>query len=98
MKIYLLIILLKESKNKTQNISQKISILSQSSKSWNTNEQQTFLTMVNFQNSQINQQEFEQLGELLLNYPMVYSTSKFHLRKTHLLLDLPLKPDAVFKK
>ena len=54
--------------------------------------------MVNFQNSQINQQEFEQLGEFLLNYPMVYSTSKFHLRKTHLPLDLPLKPDPVFKK
>ena len=54
--------------------------------------------MFNFQHSQINQQEFDQLAELLLKYPMVYATSKFDVRKIHSPLHLLLKPDAVFKK
>ena len=63
-----------------------------------TTEQQKFLTIFNFQLSQITQQEFEQLAELLIKYPIVYATSKFHVGKTNSPLHLPLKPDAVFKK
>ena len=41
-----------------------------------TKEQQKFLTMFSFQYSQITQEEFEQLADLLLKYPKVYATSK----------------------
>ena len=41
-----------------------------------TEEQQKFLTMFNFQHSQITQNEFEQLADLLLKYPKVFATSK----------------------
>ena len=54
--------------------------------------------MFNFQLSQITQQEFEQLAELLLNYPIVYATSQFDLGIVNSPLHLPLKPDAFFKK
>ena len=63
-----------------------------------TTQQQNFLTMLNFQHSQITQQEFEQLAELLLKYPMVYAISEFDVEKINSLLHLLLKPDAVFKK
>ena len=47
-----------------------------------TNEQQQhFLTMFHFQQSQINQQEFEQLADLFLKNPMVYDTSKLEVGK-----------------
>ena len=62
------------------------------------NEQQKFLTMFNFQHSQITQQEFEQLAELSLKYPMVYATSLFDVGKINSPLQLPLKLDAVSKK
>ena len=62
-----------------------------------TEEQQKFLTMFNFQHSQITQKEFDKLAELLLKYPTVYATSKFDVRKILSPLHLPLKPDAVFK-
>ena len=52
----------------------------------------------NFPHSQISQQEFEQSGELLLKYLMVFATSKFDVGKINSPLHLPLKPDAVFKK
>ena len=63
-----------------------------------TTEQQKFLTMFNFQHSQITQKEFEQLADLLLKYPKVYSTSKVDVGKINSPLHLPLKSDAVFEK
>ena len=42
-----------------------------------TEQQQTFLTMFNFQHSQLTQNELEKLADLLLKYPKVYATSKF---------------------
>ena len=47
--------------------------------------------MFNFQHSQITQQEFEKIAELLLKF-------KFDVGKISSPLHLPLKPDAVFKK
>ena len=64
----------------------------------NTEEQQKPLAMFYFQHSQITQKEFEQLDDLLLNYPKVYATSKLDVGKINSTLDLPLKPDAVFQK
>ena len=63
-----------------------------------TEEQQKFLTMFNFQHSQITQKKFERLADLLLKYPKVYATSKFDVGKVNSPLYLPLKSDAVFKK
>ena len=63
-----------------------------------TEEQQKFLTMFNFEHSQITQKEFDKLAELLLKFPTVYATSKFDNGKTSSPVHLPLKPDAVFKK
>ena len=54
--------------------------------------------MFNFPHSQITQNEFEKLADLLLRYPTVYATSKFDVGKIISPLHLPLKPDAVFKK
>ena len=54
--------------------------------------------MFKFQHSQVTQKEFEQLAELLLKYPMVYTTSNFDVGKVNSPLNLPLKSDAVFKK
>ena len=53
-----------------------------------TGEQTNFLTMFNFQRSQINQQEFDQLAELLLKYPMLYVTSKLDVGKMNSSLHL----------
>ena len=63
-----------------------------------TKEQQKFLTMFNFEHSQITQIEFDKLTKQLLKYSTVYSTSKFDVGKISSSLHLPLKPDAVFKK
>ena len=63
-----------------------------------TEEQQKFLTMFNFQHSQIVQNEFDNLAKLLLNYPTLYATSKFDVGKVNSPLHLPLKSDAIFKK
>ena len=63
-----------------------------------TKEQQKFLTMINFQHSQITQSEFDKLAQQLLKYSSVYATSKFDVGKVSSSLHLPLKPDAVFKK
>ena len=54
--------------------------------------------MFNFQHSPVTHQEFEQLAELILNYPKDYATSKFDLGKENSPLHLSLKLDAVFKK
>ena len=54
--------------------------------------------MFNFQHLQITQKEFEQLADLLRKYPKIYATSKFNVGKLSSPLNLPLKPDAVFKK
>ena len=62
-----------------------------------TDQQQKFLTMFNFQHSQLTQNEFEKLADLLLKYPKVYATSKLDVGKINSPLHLPLKPDAVFK-
>ena len=63
-----------------------------------TEEQQKFLTRFNFQHSQITQNEFNNLAELLLKYLTIYATSKFNIGKISSPLHLPLKPDAIFKK
>ena len=54
--------------------------------------------MFNFQHSQITRNEFEQLADLLLKYPKAYATSNFDVGKINSPLDLPLRPDAIFKK
>ena len=56
-------------------------------------EQQQFLTMFNFEHSQITQTEFDKLAKQLIKYSTVYATSKVISSSLH----LPLKPDAVFK-
>ena len=65
-----------------------------------TEEQQKFLTVLNFQHSQITQNEFDKLAELLLilKYPTVYATSKFDVGKNSSPLHLPLKPERSFQK
>ena len=63
-----------------------------------TEEQQKFLTMFNFQHSQITQNEFEQLANILQKYPKIHATSEFDVGKVNSPLHLPLKPQAVFKK
>ena len=63
-----------------------------------TKEQQKFLTMFNFQHSQITQDEFDKLAKQLLNHSTVYATPKFDVGKISSSLHRPLKPDAVFKK
>ena len=62
-----------------------------------TKEQQKFLTMFDFEHSQIRQIEFDKLAKQLLKYSTVYATSKFDIGKISSSLHLPLKPDAVFK-
>ena len=54
--------------------------------------------MFNFQHSQLTQNEFEKLADLLLKNPKAYATSKFDVGKINSPLHLPLKPVAVFKK
>ena len=44
-------------------------------------EQNNFLPMFNFHQSQITQKKIEHLAELLLKYPKVYATSKFDVEK-----------------
>ena len=56
------------------------------------------MTTFNFQHFQITQNEFEQLADLLLNYPTAYATCKFDVLKVKSPLHLPLKLDAVFKE
>ena len=63
-----------------------------------TKEQQKFLTMFNFQHSQITPDEFDKLAKQLLKYSTVYATSNFDVVKINSSLHLPLKSDAVFKK
>ena len=63
-----------------------------------TKDQKKFLTMFNFQHSQITQNEFDKLAKQLIKCSSVYATSKFDVGKVSSSLHLPLKPDAVFKK
>ena len=63
-----------------------------------TEEQQTLSIMFNFQHSQLTQNEFEQIADLLVKNPKVYATSKFDVGKMNSPLHLPLKPEALFKK
>ena len=46
-----------------------------------TKEQQKFLTMFNFQHSQITQDEFDKLAKQLIKSSSVYATSKFVVGK-----------------
>ena len=62
-----------------------------------TEEQQKFLTMFNFQHSQITQNEFDKLAKLLLKCPKVYATSIFDVGKVSSPLHLLLKRDAISK-
>ena len=55
-----------------------------------TESQQKFLTMFNFQHSQITQDEFEKLAKQLIKYSSVYATSKFDVGKISSSLHLPL--------
>ena len=48
-----------------------------------TEEQQKFLTMFNFQHSQVTHKDFEQLADLIIKYPKVSATSKFDVRKVN---------------
>ena len=54
--------------------------------------------MFNFQHSQITHKEFELLADLLFKYSNNYAASKSDVGKRNSPLNLPLKPDAVFKK
>ena len=63
-----------------------------------TEEQQKFLTMFNFQHSQLTQKGFDKLADLLLKLPTVYATLKFDVGKNSSPLHLLLKPEAAFKK
>ena len=63
-----------------------------------TEDQQKFLTMFNFQHSQITQDEFDKLAKQLIKYSSVYATTKFDVGKISSSLRVPLKPDAVSKK
>ena len=63
-----------------------------------TKDQQKFLTMFNFQHSQMTQNEIDKLAQQLLKYSSVYATSKLDVGKVSSSLHLPLTPDAVFKK
>ena len=65
--------------------------------SYYTEEQQKLLTMFNFQQSQITQNEFDRLSKLLLKHPTVYATSNFDVGKVSLSLHIHSKPDAIFK-
>ena len=47
-----------------------------------TKEQQKFLTVFNFEHSQISQTEFDKLAKQLLKYSTVYATSKFDVEKS----------------
>ena len=44
-----------------------------------TIEKHNFLTIINFQNSHINQKDLEQLANFLFKYPNVIPTSKFDM-------------------
>ena len=63
-----------------------------------TEEQQKFITIFNLQHSQITQNEFEQLNDLLIKYPKNFAISKLDVGKINSTLILFLKPDAVCKK
>ena len=61
-------------------------------------EQQFFQICFNFQHSQTNPKEFEQLADIFLKYFNVYASSKIYFRKKQSVLHLPHKPNAVLKK
>ena len=63
-----------------------------------TKEQQKFLTMFNFEHSQITQTEFDKLAKQLLKYSTVTQHQNLTLEKLVHHYTIPLKPDAVFKK
>ena len=54
--------------------------------------QQKFLTMFNFQHSQITQNEFDKIAKQLIKNSSVYATSKFDVGKISSSLHIPLKP------
>ena len=56
-----------------------------------TKELQNFLTMFNFEHSQITRNEFDKLAKQLLKYSTVYATSKFDVGKINSSLHLPGK-------
>ena len=86
-------------KNEIPINSQLHSVLNRQFKCQNTRKKnKNFLTMFNFQHSQVTQEEFEQLADLLLIYPKIYATSNFDVGKVNPLLYLPLKSDAFFGK
>ena len=84
-------------KNEIPIISQRHPILNHHFKlSKYTEEHQRFLTMFNFQHSQITR--IKQLAELLLKNPKTSATSKFDVGKVNSLLKLPLNNRRSFQK
>ena len=53
--------------------------------------------MFNFEKSQVNQQEVEQLADLLLKDSMIYATAKLFAKKILQLLHFQLKAHELFK-
>ena len=57
-----------------------------------------FLTMFNFEQTQLTQTQFEKLAPFLKQFQKCYATSKFDIGKTKIELNLLLKATAIFKK
>ena len=54
--------------------------------------------MFDFQLSQLTQEQFDKVVEIILKYRNVYANTKFDVGKTKVKLALPMKKDAIFKK
>ena len=54
--------------------------------------------MFNFEHTKSTQTQFEKLAQLLTQFQKCYATSKFHVGKIKVELNLPLKANAIFKK
>ena len=63
-----------------------------------TEDQQKFLTMFNFQHSQITQDEFEKLAKQLIKYSSVYATFKIRCWKNQFITTSPVKTRRSFQK
>ena len=63
-----------------------------------TKETQNFLTMFNFEHSQITQIEFDKLANQLLKYSTVYAASKFDVGKISSFFTPPVKTRRSFQK
>ena len=64
----------------------------------NSDPDREFIQMFDFQHSQLTQEQFDRIVEIILKYKNVYATTKFDVGKTKVKLNLPMKKDAIFKK